>query len=141
MRRRDFIKVTLGSAAAWPLTARAQTDRVRHIGVLMQVGDGDAEAQARIKVLRDTLQQLGWMDGRNIAFDYRWTAGKDDLARKFAKELVDLGPDVIVGQGTISARALQQATRTVPVVFVQVTNPVDAGFVTSLAHPGGARKG
>jgi hypothetical protein len=68
MRQRDFIKVTLGSAAAWPLTARAQTDRVRHIGVLMQVGDGDAEAQARIKVLRDTLQQLGWMDGRNIAF-------------------------------------------------------------------------
>jgi putative ABC transport system substrate-binding protein len=103
----------------------------------MQVGDADVEAQTRITVFKEKLQQLGWFEGRNIQFVYRWTDGKDELARTFAKELVDLRPDVIVGQGTISARALQQATSTVPVVFVQVTNPVGAGFVPSLSRPGG----
>jgi ABC-type uncharacterized transport system substrate-binding protein len=137
MRRREFIALFGSTAAAWPLGARAQQpDRMRRIGVLMQVGDDDVEAQARIKVFRERLRQSGWEEAHNIQFDYRWTAGKDNLARKFAKELVDLGPDVIVGQGTISARALQQETTTIPVVFVQVTNPIGAGFVTSLAHPG-----
>jgi putative ABC transport system substrate-binding protein len=103
----------------------------------MQVGDADVEAQTRITVFKEKLQQLGWFEGRNIQFVYRWTDGKDELARTFAKELVDLRPDVIVGQGTISARALQQATSTVRVVFVQVTNPVGAGFVPSLSRPGG----
>jgi putative ABC transport system substrate-binding protein len=136
MRRRGFI-AALGAAATWSLAARAQQlDRVRRIGVLMQVGDTDVEAQARIKVFRESLRRLGWDDSHNVHLDYRWTDGKDDLARKFAKELVDLGLDVIVGQGTISARALQQVTSTVPIVFVQVTNPIGAGFVTSLAHPG-----
>jgi putative tryptophan/tyrosine transport system substrate-binding protein len=137
MRRREFISL-LGSAAGWPFAASAQQpDPVRRIGVLMQVGNADVEAQARIKVFQERLQQLGWFEGRNIRFVYRWTDGKDDLARQFANELADLGLNVIVGQGTISARALQKATTTIPVVFVQVTNPVGAGFVTSLAHPGG----
>jgi len=134
MRRREFITV-LGGTAIWPLVAGAQQSRL--IGILMQVGDTDVEAQTRIKVFKEKLQQLGWSEGRNIEFVYRWTDGKDELARTFAKELVDLRPDVIVGQGTISTRALQQATHTVPVVFVQVTNPVGAGFVPSLPRPGG----
>jgi putative tryptophan/tyrosine transport system substrate-binding protein len=137
MKRREFITL-IGGATAWPLAARAQQDKeMRRIGVLMQVGDNDTEAQARIKVFQGTLQQLGWSNGRNIRFEYRWADGKDDRAQKSAKELVGLELDVIVGQGIISARALQRATNTIPVVFVQVTNPVGAGFVTSLAHPTG----
>jgi len=136
MRRREFILLA-GAAATWPLAAHAQpSERVRRIGVLIQVAENDVQAQARIKLFQETLQQLGWTDSRNIRFDYRWARGDDDLARKYAKELVTLGPDLIVGQGTISARALQKATKTIPIVFVQVTNPVGAGFVTSLAHPG-----
>jgi putative tryptophan/tyrosine transport system substrate-binding protein len=138
MRRRTFVSLLGGTAANWPLAALTrQTSDMRRIGVLMQVGNSDDDAQTRIKVLQDSLQQLGWIEGRNAQFDYRWADAKDDLARQFAKELADLGPDVIVGQGTISARALQQATNIIPVVFVQVTNPVAAGFVTSLAHPSG----
>ena len=138
LRRREFISLLGGAAAAWPLAAHAQpADRMRRIGVLLQVGENDAEVQARLKVFRDALQELGWTDGRNVRFDYRWTAGKADRAREFARELAKVGPEVIVGQGTISARALRQATDTIPIVFVQVTNPVGQGFVASLAHPGG----
>ena len=137
MQRRDFIGI-LASAAAWPMAARAQQgEAMRRIGVLMQVADNDSEAQARIKLFQETLQRLGWSNGGNIRFDYRWADGKDDRAQKLAKELVELGLDVIVGQGTVSARALQQATKTIPVVFVQVTNPIGAGFVSSLARPAG----
>jgi putative ABC transport system substrate-binding protein len=137
MKRREFITL-FGAVTAWPLVARAQQNEgMRRIGVLMLVGDNDVEAQARVKVLQDALRKLGWSNGRNIQFDMRWAEGKDDRARKFAKELAGLGPDVIVGHGTISARALQQATDTIPVVFVQVTNPVGAGFIASLANPGG----
>jgi putative tryptophan/tyrosine transport system substrate-binding protein len=137
MRRRDFVQ-GIAASTACPLAARAQhSGQVRRVGVLMAYGEMDTEAQARIKVFGERLRQLGWEDGQNIRFDYRWTAGRDDLAREFAKELADLGLDAIVGQGTPAARALQQVTTTIPVVFVQVTNPVDAGFVRSLAHPGG----
>ena len=142
MRRREFITLLGGAATVWPLVAPAQqVTGMGRIGVLMQVGKSDAEAQARLKVLQETLQQLGWIEGRNVQFDCRWADAKDDLARQFAKELVDLRLDVIVGQGTISARALQQATNTIPVVFVQVTNPVGAGFVNSLAIPLGISPG
>jgi ABC-type uncharacterized transport system substrate-binding protein len=138
VRRREFITLLGTATAAWPLVARAQQGEVmRRIGVLIQVGDNDTEAQARIKVFQEALHQLGWSNGHNMRFDIRWADGKDDRARKFAKELAELRPDVIVGQGTVSARALQQATKTIPIVFVQVTNPVGAGFVTSLANPGG----
>jgi putative ABC transport system substrate-binding protein len=138
VRRREFITFIGGALSARPFAARAQQDKeMRRVGVLMQVGDNDTEAQARIKVLQEALQQLGWSNGRNIRFEYRWADGKDDSAQQFAKELVELGLDAIVGQGTISARALQRATQTIPVVFVQVTNPVAAGFITSLAHPAG----
>jgi putative tryptophan/tyrosine transport system substrate-binding protein len=138
MQRREFITFLGGAVAAWPKEARAQLGKEIHrIGVLMQGGDNDPESKARIKVIQETLEQLGWSNGRNIRFEYRWAEAKDDRAQKSAKELVELGLDVIVGQGTISARALQGATNTIPVVFVQVTNPVGAGFVTSLAHPTG----
>jgi putative ABC transport system substrate-binding protein len=138
VRRREFITLLGTATAAWPLVARAQQGEVmRRIGVLIQVGDNDTEAQARIKVFQEALHQLGWSNGHNMRFDIRWADGKDDRARKFAKELAELRPDVIVGQGTVSARALQQATKTIPIVFVPVTNPVGAGFVTSLANPGG----
>ena len=142
VRRREFITLLGAATVARPLVALAQrSDGMRRIGVLIQVGDNDTDAQARIKVFQETLQQLGWLNGNNIRFDIRWADGKDDRARKLAKELVELGSDVMVGQGTVSARALQQATKTVPIVFVQVTNPVGAGFVTSLAHPGGNTTG
>jgi putative ABC transport system substrate-binding protein len=137
VRRREFIAL-IGAVAAWPLAARAQQDKeLRRIGILMQVGDNDTEAQARIKVFEATLARLGWSNGHNIRLEYRWAEGNDDRAQKSAKELVELGQDVIVGQGTISVRALSRATDTIPVVFLQVTNPVGAGFVTSLAHPTG----
>jgi putative tryptophan/tyrosine transport system substrate-binding protein len=136
LKRRQFITL-LGGAVSWPFAAHAQQpERMRRIGVLMQVGENDVDIQARVKVFQETLQQLGWTEGRDIRFDYRWGEAKADRARQFANELVKLSPDVIVGQGTISARALQQATNAIPVVFVQVTDPVGAGFVTSLAHPG-----
>jgi putative tryptophan/tyrosine transport system substrate-binding protein len=99
--------------------------------------DSDAESQTRVKVFRERLQQLGWTDGGNVRIDYRWTAGKPDLIRRFATELVQSLPDVVVGQMTPSARALQQETSTIPIVFVQVTDPVRAGFVASMARPGG----
>jgi len=137
MRRREFI-ASIGAASAWPLVVQAQQgDTVRRVGLLMQVADGDVESQDRVKTFKNALLKLGWTDGGNIRLEIRWAGGKDDQARELAKELVGQGLDVVVGQGTISARALKQATKTIPVVFVQVTNPVGAGFVDSLSHPGG----
>jgi len=141
MRRRDFIKVIAGSAAAWPLAARAQpSDRVRRIGVLMYWTADDAEGQARLAAFTQTLKQLGWSDGRNLRIDTRW-ATADDI-RKHAAELVALAPDVLVaGTGTATVAPLLQATRTVPIVFVTVVDPVGSGFVASLAKPGGNATG
>jgi len=137
MRRRDFIAL-VGSAAAYPLAASAQQgQRVRRIGVLMNLASDDAEEQARIAAFHQGLQQLGWTVGRNVQIDYRWGAGNADRIRKFAAELVALAPDVILSAGSPSVAALQQATRTVPVVFVTVVDPVSSGFVDSLAQPGG----
>src|SRR5262249_21241472 len=135
MRRRDFIKVIAGSAATWPFTARAQqSERIRRIGVLMPFAIDNPEGQARITAFLQELRQLGWTEGRNLQIEYRWDTG--DL-RKAATELVTLSPDVILASTTPAVAALQQATRTVPIVFAQVADPVSAGFVASLAKPGG----
>src|SRR5215470_3541388 len=136
MRRRDFIKGMAGSAIAWPLTAHAQQpDRVRRVGVLMGIAD-DFEGQARIAVFRQALQALGWTEGRNVQLIYRWSAGDAAQARQFAKELLDLRSDVILANSTPIAVAVRDTTRTTPTVFVQVSDPVTAGVVQSLARPG-----
>jgi putative tryptophan/tyrosine transport system substrate-binding protein len=137
MKRRTFITL-IGGTAAWPLAARAQqAERVRRIGVLMNYASDDAEGQARLAAFHQGLQQLGWSVGRNVQIEYRWGAGNADRIRKFAAELVTLAPDVILSAGSPSVAALQQATGTVPVVFVTVVDPVSSGFVDSLARPGG----
>jgi putative ABC transport system substrate-binding protein len=137
IRRREFIILLGAAAAAWPLAARAQQpDRVRRVGVLMGIAD-DLEGQARIAVFRHTLQALGWSDGRNIQFIYRWSGGDVAHARQFAKELLDLRSDVILTNSTPVTVAVRDTTRTTPTVFVQVSDPVGAGVVQSLARPGG----
>jgi putative tryptophan/tyrosine transport system substrate-binding protein len=138
LRRRQFITLLGGAAAAWPLTARAQEpDRMRRIGVLMNLAADDPEGEARLKAFVQGLQQLGWTDGRNVRIDYRWAAGDAGRFHRYAEELVALVPDVILASATPSVQALQQATRTVPIVFAIVADPVGAGFVDSLARPGG----
>ena len=138
MRRRDFIKVIGGTAAAWPLAARAQQgERMRRIGVLLPTAPDDAVFQTRMAVFLGGLQQLGWTDGRNVQVEYRWGSGDTERIRKYAAELVALAPDVILASGGTVVGALLQATRTVPIVFTQTPDPVGAGFVASLARPGG----
>jgi putative tryptophan/tyrosine transport system substrate-binding protein len=135
MKRREFI-ILLGSAAAWPVAAPGQQpDRVRRVGVLMGISD-DPEGQARVAVFRQALAALGWTEGRNIQFIYRWSAGDVVHARQFAKELLDLRSDVILANSTPIAVAVRDVTRTIPTVFVQVSDPVTAGAVQSLARPG-----
>jgi putative ABC transport system substrate-binding protein len=127
--RREFISL-LGTGAAWPLVAHAQQpERMRRIGVLMPNAADDPEYQARITAFLQELAQLGWMDGRNIRIDSRWAAGDAGRLHKFAKELVALAPEVILASAAPSVAALQQASRTVPIVFVGVADPVAAGFV------------
>jgi putative tryptophan/tyrosine transport system substrate-binding protein len=141
VKRREFITL-LGGAAAWPLAARAQqSERMRRIGVLMPFAADDPEGQARIAALLQELQPLGWTVGRNVRIDYRWSAGDAVNMRKYAAELVALAPDVILTSGAAGAAPLLQATRTVPIVFVLVADPVGAGFVDSLARPGGNATG
>src|SRR5262245_66340563 len=136
MKRRDFITL-LGGAAAWPLGARArQAERMRRIGVLSGVAD-DQEGQARVAALKQGLQELGWTDGRNIQIETRFGGGDVGRIRAHAAELVALAPDVIVGQTTPVIRALRQATSSIPIVVATVNDPVEQGFVSSLAHPGG----
>jgi putative ABC transport system substrate-binding protein len=142
MRRREFITVLGGAAAAWPLYARAQQgDRMRRIGVLMSLTAEDPEGQVRLTAFLQGLQQLGWTDGRNVRIDTRWGAGDADRSRRYAAELIALAPDVILASGTSTMGPLLRATRTVPIVFTQVTDPVGAGFVDSLARPGGNATG
>jgi ABC-type uncharacterized transport system substrate-binding protein len=134
MKRRQFITL-LGGAAGWPLAARAQqAERRRLIGVLMGGAGRDPVEQARLAAFLGGLQQLGWTDGRNVRIDTRWPAGDADR-RTYAAELVGLAPDVIVASATASVAALQQASRSVPIVFANVIDPVGAGFVASLAQP------
>ena len=139
MRRRDFIKIIAGSAVVWPLAARAQqSERMRRIAVLMSFAKDNAEGRARIAALVQELHKLGWTEGRNIQIEYRWDSG--DLP-KAAMELAASSPDLILASSTPATAATQQATRTVPVIFVQVADPVSAGFVASLAKPGGNMTG
>src|SRR5262249_19422882 len=139
MRRRKFITL-LGGATAWPLATRAQQgERMRRIGVLLSTGEGNPQRQAQLAALVQRLTELGWADGRNARLDVRWTAGSVDAARKHAAELVALAPDIIVTDTSFNVAAVQQATRTVPIVFGGVIDPVGAGLVDSLARPGVTR--
>jgi putative tryptophan/tyrosine transport system substrate-binding protein len=139
--KREFVTL-LGGAAAWPLVVRAQQgERVRRLGVLMSTAADDAEGQARIAAFHQGLQQLGWTIGHNVRIDSRWPAGDAEHFRRYAAELVALSPDVILATGSAAAAPLLQATRTVPIVFVIVPDPVGAGFVNSLARPGGNATG
>jgi putative tryptophan/tyrosine transport system substrate-binding protein len=141
MKRREVITL-LGGAAAWPLAAHAQQpERMRRIGVLIPYAADDPEGQARTAAFLQGLQQLGWTEGRNVRIDYRWSAGDADRARRYAAELVALAPDVILASGTSTVGPLLQATRTVPIVFPVIGDPVGAGFVDSLARPGGNATG
>jgi putative tryptophan/tyrosine transport system substrate-binding protein len=137
VRRRKFIGL-LGSATAWPLAARAQqTERVRRIGVLMNITADSQEAPGRVGALAQGLAERGWMIGGNVRVDYRWYAADADASRKYAEELIALAPDILLATGTLAATALQRAAGTVPVVFLIVSDPVGAGLVDSLAKPGG----
>jgi putative tryptophan/tyrosine transport system substrate-binding protein len=137
MRRRDFIKVVAGSAG-WPLTARAQQqDRLRLIGVLMGYAESDPAAQSWLAVFRGALTKLGWTEGSNLRIELRWTAGDADRMRTLAKELVDLRPNVILGVTTPVVGALARTTKTIPIVFTSVSDPIGSGFAANLAHPGG----
>jgi ABC-type uncharacterized transport system substrate-binding protein len=137
VKRRTFITL-LGGAAAWPLAARAQQgERIRRIGVLIPAAPDDREFQARLAAFLQGLKQLGWADGRNVRIDTRWAVGDADLIRKYAGELVALGPDVVMAFTSTAVSTLRQVTRTVPIVFAVVADPVGAGYVESLARPGG----
>src|SRR5262245_17817314 len=138
MRRREFVTLIGSAAAAWPLAARAQqAHRIRRIGLLMNLSESDVEAQRLITAFRKGLAQLGWTDGRNLRIDDRWAGGDVGQITTYATELVELSPDIIVGYGTPVVVALQQTTRSIPIVFLSVTDPVGQGLVVSLAHPGG----
>src|SRR4051795_11380609 len=141
MRRRDFIKIIAGSGLAWPLPADAQQgERVRRIGVLFGQAAND-EGEARTMALTQALKNLGWINGRNVQIDIRWGAGNAEEIRRYASELVALKPDVIIASGSPAVASLLQATTTLPIVFVLVPDPVGAGHVDSLAHPGGNATG
>jgi ABC-type uncharacterized transport system substrate-binding protein len=139
--RREFITL-LGAAVAWPLAARAQqTERVRRIGVLMGFAADDPAHQRRVLAFAQALAQSGWTDGRNVRIDIRWGAADPERIRRYVAELVALAPDVILTVGSATTGPLLQATRAVPIVFVQVAEPVGAGFVETLARPGGNATG
>jgi len=138
MRRREFLKIVGGAAAAWPFGARAQQSAgAKRLGVLMSVRENDPEGKAQLSGFTEALAALGWTIDRNLWMEIRWGGGDASRTRTFAKELVALQPDVILTQGTPGTAALQPETRTIPIVFVVVADPVGPGFVTSLSRPGG----
>jgi putative tryptophan/tyrosine transport system substrate-binding protein len=143
MKRREFITLLGGAAAAWPLAARAQESRrVRRVGVLATVPADDSEIQTRMAAFHQGLQEKGWIVGRNIRIDYRWSAaGDDEQTRKYAAELIALAPEVVLAVATATVGPLKRVSGTTPIVFVQVSDPVGAGFVESLARPGGNTTG
>src|SRR5262245_7764583 len=137
MKRRKYIGLVVSVPVTWPFTARSQQlDVVRRIGVLMGFAESDREQQTFVAAFRQGLQKLGWAEGRNIRIDYRWGAGDADKIRSLARELVDLRPDAIVGQSTPVVAALVRETQTIPIVFVNVADPIGSGFVVSLSRPG-----
>jgi putative tryptophan/tyrosine transport system substrate-binding protein len=138
MKRRDFITLLGVGAAAWPLAGYAQQpERMRRIGVLMNLAEGDPDTKARVAMFRQGLERRGWSEDRNIRVDYRFAAANAERIRAFAKELVGLQPDVILAQSTVAAAELQRETRAIPIVFVQVSDPVGAGFIANMGRPGG----
>jgi ABC-type uncharacterized transport system substrate-binding protein len=138
MRRRDFITLIGGAAATWPRAARAQQpERMRHVGVLMAWTERDPEVRARATAFKEGLQRLGWTQDRNVRIDYRWGGGDYDRLRAYAAELVGMDPDVIFAATTPALAPLSRETRSLPIVFVQVSDPVKLGFVANLARPGG----
>jgi putative tryptophan/tyrosine transport system substrate-binding protein len=138
MRRRDFITLVGGIAAAWPLAARGQQTRaIRRVGILMAIAESDPEGQARVRAFHRAMNDLGWADGRNVRIDVRWASGDADRFRTYAAELVGLGPDVIVANSNIAVTAVQRETATTPIVFFVGVDPIDSGFVSNLARPGG----
>jgi ABC-type uncharacterized transport system substrate-binding protein len=142
MRRRQFITLLGGAAAAWPLSARAQQpDRVRRIGVLLAVAEDDPETKTRLATFRKGLERRGWSEGRNVRLDYRFTAARPERIPGFAKELLALQPDVVLAHSTGVAAGLQRESRTVPIVFVNVSDPIGSGFIASMARPGGILTG
>src|SRR5262245_494328 len=140
MRRRDFIKIIGGVAAAWPLAARAQGERMRRISVLMNT-TANSEQQQSLVAFKQALQQLGWTEGRNVQMDVRWAGGDAREIRRHAGELVALAPDVILATGNAGMVPLLQATRIIPIVFNNVADPIGAGFVKGMARPGGNATG
>jgi len=142
VKRRDFITLLGGAAAGWPLAARAQQgERVRRIGVLMAMTADDPESATRLAAFAQGLQQSGWTIGQNVRVDYRWGGGNADNMRKYAAELVALAPNVILAHSSAAVAPLLQATRTIPIIFTTVADPVGAGYVDSLARPGGNATG
>ena len=138
MRRREFVTLIGGAAAIWPVAARAQQpDRMRRIGVLMGYPESDSEAQAWVAAFREGLQKLGWTEGRNIRIDYRWSSLDAELMQRFSKELVALQPELALSSSTPTTAALLQETRTIPIIFANVVDPVGSGFIASLPRPGG----
>ena len=138
MRRREFITLLGGTAATWPLAAWAQqTTGMPRIGVLMGYAESDREGRANVAAFREGLQKLGWTEGRNIRLDTRWAAAEANLMQRFAKELVALQPDLILTQNTPTTAAVLQQTRTIPIIFANVSDPVGSGFVVGLPRPGG----
>jgi putative ABC transport system substrate-binding protein len=142
MRRREFFTLLGGAAVAWPLTGRAQQpNHKRRVGVLLNLAADDPETRRRLAAFLQELQKLGWSEGRNLQIDYRWSLGEIDRIRKNATELVALAPDVILAHGSTIVGPLQRETRTVPIVFVSVADPIAGGFIESLARPGGNATG
>jgi len=137
MRRREFMTVLGGAAVGWPLAARAQGERVRRIGVLMGIAESDPARQSFVTAFTEALQELGWSSGRNIRIEYCWGAGDAERIRDFARELVEMQLDLIVGHTTPVVAVLKAQTRTIPIVFTQVSDPVGSGFIDGFAKPGG----
>jgi ABC-type uncharacterized transport system substrate-binding protein len=138
IERRKFLATLGGAAAAWPLAARAQqSDRVRRIAVLMNNAEDDPEGQARAAAFRQGLQALGWIEGKNLRIDWYWTAGDVGRIRGYATEVAALAPDLVIANGAANLLALKEAIRSIPIVFVVVSDPVGQGFISSLGHPGG----
>jgi putative ABC transport system substrate-binding protein len=138
MKRREFITLLGGAAAAWPLAARAQqTDRMRRIGALMGWAPDDPDGQARVRAFLQGLSELGWTEGRNVLIDYRWAGLDPGHMQAFAAELVGLAPNVLLATATTSSQAFQQATRTIPIVFASLSDPIGSGLVSNLARPEG----
>ena len=142
MKRREFITLLGGAAVSWPLAVRAQqSGRMRRIGALMAFSESDSEYQANVNAFRDGIQKLGWTEGRNIQIDFRWAGPEIEIIQRFAKELVALQPELILSSSTSTTAALLQQTRTIPIIFTVVVDPIGSGFVASLSRPGGNATG